>query len=57
MTTEDFVSFFQNFVKKEMGAKAQEALKKIDFNKWIYETGPSPVKFDDNLVEDIQEPW
>ena len=57
VTTEDFVSFFKNFVSSEQGAKATEILKKIDFQKWIYEAGPSPIKFDDNLIEDIPEPW
>jgi aminopeptidase N len=51
VTTEDFVSFFQNFVSKDLGKP--EKIKNIDFHKWIYETGPTPVKFDDNLVEDI----
>ena len=32
---------------------AKEVLGKIDFQKWIYDAGEPPKKFDDALITDI----
>jgi aminopeptidase N len=54
VTTEDFLSFFKNFVNTEMKDQAKTIIEGTDFQKWVYEAGELPKKFDDSLVSDLE---
>ena len=61
ITTEDFINHFKTFVDNNNDKNMARSIeKKIDWQKWVYERGPPPVKMNVDLVkfdDDVDKNW